>query len=193
MAPRDPSQYGPAIAELLAEPRVSPLGPGEPNEGVRQKLEALTVDSAFDGHHVADPEMARACLAGLWLYHDFLDESHEISQEIPNSTGSYWHGIMHRREPDPSNAKYWFRRVGSHPIFGPLRDEAATLATDATDRRATFLRDQRRWDPFAFIDLVDAVDRGESEVRELCERIQAAEWWLLFDYCFHRAVKQPGP
>ena len=44
--------------------------------------------------------MAACCLCGLWLLHDFLDESHSLSQEITTDTGSYWHGIMHRREPD---------------------------------------------------------------------------------------------
>ena len=64
--------------------------------------------------------MALACMAGLWLRHDFLDESHRISQDLENPSGSYWHGIMHRRELDFSNAKYWFRRVGMHRVFEPL-------------------------------------------------------------------------
>ena len=49
--------------------------------------------------------MASACLAGLWLYHDYLDESHAVSQSIHTPAGSYWHGLMHRREPDFANPK----------------------------------------------------------------------------------------
>jgi hypothetical protein len=67
-----------------------PLGPGRPDPALRPKLEALD-DSAFAPHAVRDRDMVRACLAGLWLYHDFLDESHKISQEIDTPTGSYWH------------------------------------------------------------------------------------------------------
>src|SRR3974390_1770578 len=102
-------QYGPLIAELLVEPRLQPLGPGNPNLAMRPKLESLTLETAFAHTTVRDRDMAMGCLAGLWLVHDFLDESHRISQDIATTSGSYWHGIMHRREPDPDNAKYWFR------------------------------------------------------------------------------------
>ena len=60
--------------------------------------------------------MAAACLAGLWLHHNFLDESHTLSQDIDTTTGSYWHAIMHRREGDYGNAKYWLHRVGASDV-----------------------------------------------------------------------------
>src|SRR5205807_2070267 len=78
----DPSAYGPAVADLLAEDRLAPLGPGTPNRAARPKLAALTVEAILAGRPIADGDMARACLAGLWLYHDFLDESHTISQDV---------------------------------------------------------------------------------------------------------------
>ncbi len=58
--------------------------------------------------------------AGLWLLAGNLDESHQISQSIESPEGSFWHGIMHRREGDFWNAKYWFRRVGRHPVLSEL-------------------------------------------------------------------------
>src|SRR5438552_13147625 len=91
--------YGPTIAALLRDERLAPLGPGTPNESVRAQLASLTDEAMFAPHRVRDPQMAAACRAGLWLYHDFLNESHAISQEIDTTTGSYWHGLMHRREP----------------------------------------------------------------------------------------------
>jgi len=33
------------------------------------------------------------CLSGLWLYHDFLDESHAVSQELAGPTGAYCAGL----------------------------------------------------------------------------------------------------
>ena len=48
----------------------------------------------FEPHDVRDAAAAAACRAGLWLYHDFLDESHTISQEIETPEGSYWHALF---------------------------------------------------------------------------------------------------
>jgi hypothetical protein len=60
--------------------------------------------------------------AGLWLLAGELDRSHEISQGIDSPLGAYWHGIMHRREGDYGNAKYWFKRVGNHQVFNELAE-----------------------------------------------------------------------
>ena len=116
----NPNAYGPVAVGLLREKWLPALGPGNPDPHLRPKLEVLTAEQLLAPHPVRDRDMAAACLAGLWLYHDFLDESHEISQTLLTPSGSYWHGLMHRREPDFSNAKYWFRRVGDHPVFEPL-------------------------------------------------------------------------
>ena len=184
-----PESYGQTVAELLQPERLCELGPGKPNEPVRRKLAALDVSSLFGGQSIADPDMAKCCLSALWLYHDFLDESHSISQEIHSTSGSYWHGIMHRREPDFSNAKYWFRRVGQHPIFDALCQAAQELAGDgALDRPAEYLVRQISWDAFQFIDLCEAVVRGRSTSELLCRRIAQREWQLLFDHCYRRAV-----
>lgn len=184
--------YPPAIAALLDPERLQPLGPGTPNLDAKPRLESLTVESAFAPAPVKRSDAAQACLAGLWLYHDFLEESHKRSQDLASAEGSYWHGIMHRREPDYSNAKYWFRRVGRHPIFESLHKAAAELSGRANLSRGAPAWDAFRaadsWDPFAFIDLCEwsAVEGGALEM--LSRRIQQREWELLFDYCFRLAV-----
>src|SRR5688500_9241102 len=70
---------------------------------------------------------AGAMLAGLWLWFDWLDESHTVSQGIDTPAGSYWHAIMHRREGDFGNSKYWFARCRNHPSFATLGVQAAPL------------------------------------------------------------------
>lgn len=182
------TNYGPVFGDLLRSALVMPLGPGRPITQHIVGLRAMTVEGAFDGHTIANGDMALSCISAVWLYHNYLDESHEISQSIDTPTGALLHGIMHRREPDYGNAKYWFRRVGSHPIFGELAEAAALLAERRPDRDAGLPAMNDGWDPFAFVDLVEACEQGDNAADDLCQQIQMREWWLLFDHCFNAAV-----
>jgi hypothetical protein len=187
----NPAHYGDVLADLIGEARLNPLDAGQPDQAAYPALSALTVDQAFAGQTVRDQSMAEACLSALWLYHNYLDESHTLSQSITSDTGSYWHGIMHRREPDPPNAKYWFRRVGPHPVFDQLAPLVAALAVSAeADQSTAFLASQTQWDPYAFIDLCDDAMHGRSSLAELCRQIQLLEWQLLFHYSYQHAVGQ---
>ena len=169
----DPQQYGPTFAELLQCDRDRPLDAGTADEANRAALESLTLESAFADTKIVDPDMAHCCISAVWLLHDFLDDSHTISQSIITTTGSYWHGIMHRREGDFSNSKYWFRKVGEHPIFGQLAE----------------LTDHGQWDPFAFVDACQAAVHSTGDDTRRCRELQQQEWEILFDYCYQAAVE----
>ena len=158
-------QVSNTLHELVSPEILNPLGPGAARETFRPKLAALKPESLFGGGAIVDQDFARCCLSGLWLLHDFLDESHTISQEIETAGGNYWHGIMHRREPDYGNAKYWFRRVGQHPVFTPLAKAARELAAAAKieiPRDMEFLLRQETWDPYRFIDLCESLAGHKS-------------------------------
>ncbi|MEQ8785900.1 MAG: hypothetical protein RIC55_06360 [Pirellulaceae bacterium] len=184
----DPNAYGPAVAELLAHEPLCELGPGKPREEFRPQLQKLDYDVVFPGRDVVDHSMADCCISALWLLFDFLDTSHSISQEINTPSGSYWHGIMHRREPDYSNAKYWFRRVGQHPVYKPLAEAAAPLAAESGLAEASSLAQGDDWDAFHFVDRCQQAARGGGELELLCRRIAQAEWRLLFADGYHRAI-----
>jgi hypothetical protein len=185
----DPEGYGNAVSPLLA-PRDLAVGPGRPHREAADPLRRLDAETMFGPRRVRDRDMARACLAGLWLYHDFLEESHTISQGIDTPSGSYWHAILHRREGDFANAKYWFRRVGEHFVFPPLQQATATFASMApAEAAAQLLVTQSHWDASRFVDLCESVVRGRSAAEPLCREIQTCEWQLLFDYCYRRAVE----
>lgn len=130
---------------------------------------------------VASPADAQALLAGLLLWHDLLDESHKISQFIEgeghDTNGDYWHAIMHRREPDFGNAKYWFRRVGPHPIHPDLADHARRNLS-ATPFEQIGYND--KWSPTAFVDACQSASRSADEATDLALRqCQADEILLL--------------
>jgi hypothetical protein len=185
MESHDPQRFGPVFGQVLQEQRLMPLGPGKPNLAAAAHLRALEADAAFAPARIQDQDMAAACLAGVWLYHDFLDESHHISQEIHTMTGSYWHGIMHRREPDFGNSKYWFRRVGDHPVFASLVAAAREL-----DGHGQVLASGAAWNPFSFVDRCEEALAGQSGLELLCRQIQQREWELLFAYCYQHAIGQ---
>ena len=137
------------VQELLEAMPLAPLGPGSPLEAMREKLRGLDA-----------PATVRA---GLWLAFGFLDESHALSQEIDTPEGSWWHAIMHRREGDFSNAKYWYRRVGEHPAF-------AALGWQPTDA-------------LAFVDRCERASREGGAEEQAARQAQQAEWQALLDWC----------
>lgn len=115
---------------------------------------------------IAAPEIAanKPLCAALWLYVDELDRSHVISQSIENATGSYWHGIMHRREGDFSNSHYWFHRVGNHAAMAKIEG----------------------YDAHQFIDDVETLHAKSPAV--LID-LQRREWVTLFEWCAENAEK----
>jgi hypothetical protein len=105
---------------------------------------------------------------GLWLLCGDLNASHEISQTVETPDGSFWHGIMHRREGDFWNSKYWFRRVGKHPALAAL---AATPYGDAQK----------------FVDRCEAVSGSDHAAQANLMELQWREWQELFAHTVQAA------
>src|SRR5882724_1017687 len=147
----DPTAYGEEVAAILALD-----GSGEAARLLGQsKL----------------PDVVRAA---LYLHFGCWQEAHELVDDLETPDGMYWHAIVHRQEPDPGNAGYWFRRVGQHPVFAALRARAAEIGVEVGDR----------WDPIAFVDYCErARVRPGSDAERKAREVQLAEWEFLFDYC----------
>ena len=131
---------------------ILPLNEAMPQlTGSRPKHTEL-VEAILKEWTLADrPELA----AGLWLYVDNLERSHAVSQGIESATGSFWHGIMHRREGDYSNSHYWMRKAAGHPLFAQLQPE----------------------------ELVDLVAAAVGMDDPSLVRRQREEWKALFEWC----------
>jgi hypothetical protein len=172
------------------------LAPREPGRSRRWLLDAIRAGRPEElvGRVVSPPD-AIAVRAGVLQLHDFLDASHTDAQSIEHqgrhANGDYWHAIMHRREPDYGNAKYWFRHVGDHPIHADLGraadeiitrlagDESAALESAALRQK---LGTPDKWDPFAFVDFCAECEHGGDAHRtRIAEAIQWREMLLLLE------------
>ncbi len=215
----NPTVYGKIFSSLIDPNRLNDLGVGQKNTHIEKTLNELNVTTAFESKSAGDTASANACISALWLHHDFLDRSHQISQNIATSSGSFWHGIMHRREGDYWNSKYWFRQVGNHPIFtdlhaavkelfhspdsrfAPVGASAILDKSGSSTRRdrgndknqdiieALRLVQQSSWDPFLFVDLVPDYIGSATKTETILKQIQRLEWWLLFDYCYRKSIQ----
>jgi hypothetical protein len=145
---------------------------------------------------IASAADATALESGLFQVHDDLDRSHSFSQSIEGAgthrSGDYWHAIMHRREPDYGNSKYWFRQVGQHPIFNELADHAVKVLGECRDPSASDWRKRltnRRWEPMTFVDLCQECAKVEdSELGIAARRIQWIEMLLLLERTWRDAI-----
>lgn len=117
------------------------------------------------------------------LWHDHLDASHTISQSVETRNGSWLHGIMHRREPDYGNAKYWFRRVGQHEAFPKLAERVTGLLQNNGGKLTERLIKKGEWQSLAFVDECERAEQGKDEALTLLLRqVQAAEFDVLVEH-----------
>jgi hypothetical protein len=179
-SPVPPNDRAASFAQRFsASHDVSPVTlPADLASLLAELLDVLPPDRAMRALVVTAPQSARASavvsslmtqprisshpelIAALWLYVDELDKSHVESQAIDTPTGSYWHGIMHRREGDFDNSHYWFDRVGKH--------------------HPALLLEQI--DPHELIDRAREAHTSGA-IDETLIKAQQHQWWSLFAWC----------
>jgi len=131
--------------------------------------------------HVAAGDW-RGCLhAGLWVLADDLERAHRICQEINTPHGAAWHAVVHRREGDFWNSKFWWRRAGCVKFEGLAATLRAQLK-NAPPELAAWSHGER-YDAAGFVDLVEQYAR-EPEMQEPLLAIQRLEWASLFQECW---------
>ncbi len=153
----------------------------------RELLEGVTPDQLLAAPGKSSVN-ADAMLAGLWLWHDGLEESHRISQSISDSTGSFWHAIMHRREGDFSNSKYWYARAAGHPALATIAGSVGAMVNRAPADKGLLRIVANGWNPKAFVDFVESVSADEGDVLyPIAVQLQQMEWRVLWEYCAREA------
>lgn len=186
------SRYSPLVEELLrgsespSPPPLTRLRPTEPGDALAiRRVREAAADDLAGGNAIADESTFPLVRAGLFYRHDALDESHRIAQQVANDAGSYWHGMIHRREGDFDNARYWFRRAGTLPVFSALH-RAASEASPLFAR-------QMSWDPYLFVGQCEQERFGAHETRDELAALQRIEFDTMFDYVWRLSFAAARP
>lgn len=149
----------------------------------REPLAPLFPDAVWNkdlSAAIAQCEVSEPTRAGLLLWNDDLDASHNLSQSLETPTGSLWHAVMHRREGDASNSIYWWHRTGEHPAFARLYPRAVELLQSETAPEAqALLAALRRAGTWLPIDFVHACQTGAV----WCVQLQHEEFAAFLIWC----------
>jgi hypothetical protein len=196
----------PLTTNVRSELSIFPLPHLVPSEAANSSWLAEHLD-LFDASQLAkdrgqlkkevkSPDDAIALKAGLWQMNGFLGPSHDLAQSVEGGcrerAGDYWHAIMHRREPDYSNARYWFRRVGNHGIHPFLARDADGILSACPSAAVKHWRSRitgnswENWNPLAFVDLCEQLaDAHDADLLLAARQIQLIEMVLLLKSTHH--------
>jgi hypothetical protein len=78
--------------------------------------------------HPGPPPGVTGALLALWHDgHGDWDAAHETAQDVEDEAGAWVHAYLHRKEGDPSNAAYWYRRARKPEARMSLDEEWALI------------------------------------------------------------------
>ncbi|WP_123041699.1 hypothetical protein [Cohnella candidum] len=188
------SPYQDIVAKLQNRKSLPSLTPERVwHPGLDAEIAALSEEKMAEGRPDGWPS-ALAWKAALHLWNDSLEPAHALVQDLDTPTGSALHGILHRREGDYDNAKYWFRRTGDHPAWHGLQSRASEwlggleregrLPHGPSGHAIRTIAAQGIWNPYLFTDAVAMVEGriGDDDAREVLEGLQHLELAALLRF-----------
>ena len=173
-------RYSPFIDRTLAGgDLLEKLLPTEPGHAASVRaIRDGTDDELAGGNPSADRDALALVRAALLYAHDAIDEAHRIAQDGTTGTASYLHGMIHRREGDFDNARYWFRRAGRLGFFDGLHQAVSNLSPD--------MAKQLNWDPYLFTGLCEQDKFGDRDHRAELVALQRCEFEAFFDSAWRK-------
>ena len=159
------------------------LAPQSANPQLSREIVEATLFGAKSG------PMVECCRAGLLLWNDDLDGAHPFIQELPDETSAFWHAILHRREGDFQNARYWWNRTGEHPAFEAITDSVLHRVPEFP--LLDELRAAGNWLPLAFNEACELAAKNGKYDAEL-RATQRLEIRGLLEWCASRVRAMAG-
>jgi len=173
---------------LKQDPRpLERLVRGKPNAAGKKAVEALTKRDMKDAK---DSKSLPLVQGALYLCFDCWKEAHELADAHEGTAAGHWlHAIVHRREPDAGNSKYWYAKVSPPArVFEAIGLEALAFLKKAPvpelESLAQELQKTKIWTPAAFVELCDKFKEGEpgSPGYRALAHIQEIEWRGLAEF-----------
>ena len=174
------------VARILLRPEaLKKLQPSESIDVLLLGEIRVVSDLALSGgKNIGDPGMFALVRGGLLYLLDAIDEAHVLFQDVASDIGAYWHGMAHRREGDFDNARYWFRRSGTLPVFDSMHRAASQHSAD--------MARQFTWDPYLFANQCEQARFGANELHPELAALQRIEFEVLFEYCLRKSALDAG-
>lgn len=105
---------------------------------VMVKNSAMDLDAFTASLALPQPpaELSLALQALWWDAKGDWDEAHDCAQRVEEEKDGQWvHAYLHRKQGDPSNAGYWYRRCRRTPAAVPLAEEWEMIARALLEKR----------------------------------------------------------
>jgi hypothetical protein len=154
--------------------RTRTASPGD----VRNRVHEILQDSQI-GEDIRD-----LLVSLVLLWNDQLDPCHDICQGYGHPEASYIHGMMHRREGDFGNAKYWFRRAQPLDDQKDFSENVASAFKTISGRNpdADYLQPSV-WSPEKFVDACSQGNPADTVLKD----VQTAEFHAMARHLFEHA------
>ena len=94
-----------------------------------RNIDPLAFEASIQAN-VPPPQTSLPLQALWWDAKGNWAKAHECAQADPGPMGAAVHAYLHRKEPDPANARYWYQRAGRTPATGTLHEEWRALTAE---------------------------------------------------------------
>lgn len=119
-----------------------------------------------------------ALTALVYMWHDHWDEAHALAQAHEGDPDcDLVHALLHRREGDSGNSRYWFGEVGEHPVYSDIAADVGPVLSGSSWEHK--LLKGGRWQPAAFVIAVCSHPQDPVLVRAQAAEMLAiaCAWW----------------